>query len=249
MPHRFRPTALRLAALLLAALACAGAAAWDRTASVGDSSPAPGRDDPDAAYQRLVRVIEAMDRATRSSTNIAVRPFARSLQETAAGRADFHFPFAQVGDAPAPPGLAYVTTVDFGHAYFVVYSRKRAPLDARSVARAAQVEVEPGHEQLFAFPTRATACIPCSLDKLLLGRIDALVVAAPTVDGLLADARYHEVHRALYGAYPMRALVPSSADSTATRRYLAEGGTFVVPLPEVTIVRGADAAPPNAIGV
>ena len=33
------------------------------------------------------------------------------------------------------------------------------------------------------------------------------------------------------------------------RRYLAEGGTFVVPLPELAIVRGADAEPPNAIGV
>jgi hypothetical protein len=33
------------------------------------------------------------------------------------------------------------------------------------------------------------------------------------------------------------------------RRYLAEGGAFVVPLPELSIIRGADAQPPNEIGV
>jgi hypothetical protein len=33
------------------------------------------------------------------------------------------------------------------------------------------------------------------------------------------------------------------------RRYLAEGGTFVVPLPELSIIRGADAQPPNEIGL
>ena len=33
------------------------------------------------------------------------------------------------------------------------------------------------------------------------------------------------------------------------RRYLAEGGMFIVPLPDVTIVQGADAVAPNAIGL
>ena len=33
------------------------------------------------------------------------------------------------------------------------------------------------------------------------------------------------------------------------RRYLEQGGTFIVPLPEVSVVRGSDAKPPNSIGI
>jgi hypothetical protein len=214
---------LWLAALAWAASGASAAGAYDLTASVGDSSPAAAQADPGAPYRNLVRVIEAMDRATNRSTRVVLRPFARSLQETAAGHADFHVPFIQVDGSPPPSGLAYVEEVDFGLTHFVVYSRKSAPLDARSVATAPGVEVEPGHDRLFTFPVRVTVCIPCSLDKVLIGRADALVVASGTVDPLLGDPKYRGIHRALFGSFPTRALVPSAADSRAARRYLLDG--------------------------
>ena len=197
------------------------AAAHDRVASIAESTiSATDRASP---HQMLVELVHAMDRATHSSTKIVLRPFARSLKETAAGLADFHLPLIQDDGVPPPPGLAYVMDVDFGQTAFVVYSRKQAPLDARTVAAAARVETEPGHEPFFQFPVSVTHCVPCSLDKILLDRIDALVVPTTLVDRLVSEPKYKGIHRALYKTLPIRALVPANVDSTATRRYLIEG--------------------------
>jgi hypothetical protein len=199
------------------------AEAQDRVASIGSSSPDTIEVGTTGVYGKLVDIIRALDKATHTSTKIVLRPFARSLKETAAGHADFHLPLIQNGDTPAPEGLVYVTEVDFGHAQFVIYSRKLAPLDAKTVAGAKIIETEPGHESLFPFPVTVTHCVPCSLDKVLLGRTEALIVSSDVVDPLLGNPKYKGIHRALYKMYPIRALVPSKADSAATRRYLIEG--------------------------
>jgi hypothetical protein len=199
------------------------AEAQDRVASIGNSSPDTIEVGTAGVYDKLVDIVRALDRDTHSSTKIVLRPFARSLKETAAGHADFHIPLIQDGDAPAPEGLVYVTEVDFGHAQFVIYSRKIASLDARTVAGARTIETEPGHESLFPFPVTVTHCVPCSLDKVLLGRTEALIVSSDVVDPLLSNPKYKGIHRALYKMYPIRALVPANADSAATRRYLIDG--------------------------
>jgi hypothetical protein len=199
-----------------------GVVAQDRIASIGES-PFSAESGPTGDHGMLVDLVHALDQATHSSTKIVLRPFARSLKETAAGHADFHIPFIQNGDSPAPEGLAYVPDVDFGNVQFLVYSRKAAPFDAAHVAGASRIETEPGHEKFFPFPVGVTHCVSCSLDKLVLGRIDALIVPADVVDPLLRAPKYKEVHRAFYKEFPVRALVPANADSGATRRYLVEG--------------------------
>jgi hypothetical protein len=93
------------------------------------------------------------------------------------------------------------------------------------VADASTVETEPGHETFFPFSVSVTHCVSCSLEKVVLGRLDALIVPADVVDPLLRDPKYKGIHRALFKAFPVRALVPANADSTATRRYLVEGAT------------------------
>ena len=198
------------------------AEAYDRVASIGES-PISAEADAQGGHGLLVDVVRALDKATHSSTKIVLRPFARSLKETAAGHADFHLPLIQNDDSPAPPGLVYVMDVDFGQVQFVIYSRKLAPFDAKTVAGAKIVETEPGHESFFPFPVRVTHCVACSLDKVLLGRADALIVPTDIVDPLLKNPKYQGIHRAFYKAYPVRALVPANADSSATRRYLIEG--------------------------
>ena len=210
--------------LLAAALPAAAApeAQPDRVVSIGQS-PFSAEPDASGGHGMLVDLIRAMDRATHSSTRIVIRPFARSLEETAAGMADFHIPLIQSDTAPAPQDLAYVMEVDLGQTQFVIYSRKEAPLDASIVAAAAKVDVEPGHKAFFPFEVNETHCVPCSLDKVLLRRTDALIAAADIVDPLLADARYKGIHRALYKSFPVRALVPAHADSSAVRRYLVDG--------------------------
>ncbi len=171
----------------------------------------------------LVDLVHALDKATNSSSRIVLYPFARSLKETAAGRADLHIPFIQKEGSPAPDGLAYVTEVDFGQVQFVIYSRKLHPLNAVAVAGARNIETEPGHESFFPFPVRTTYCVPCSLEKVMLGRVDALIVPADVVDPLLSDPKYKAIHRALYQMFPVRALVPVNANSAATRHYLIDG--------------------------
>jgi hypothetical protein len=87
--------------------------AQDRIVSIGES-PVSAESSAEGDDGMLVDLIHALDRATHSSTKIVLRPFARSLMETAAGQANFHIPFIQNGDSPAPAGLAYVEDVDFG---------------------------------------------------------------------------------------------------------------------------------------
>jgi hypothetical protein len=216
--------AAAIACILANAFTTLGAAAYDRIGSIGQS-PFSVESDAKGPQGVMVDLVHALDRATHSSTKIVLRPFARSLEETAAGLADFHIPLIQSDAIPAPAGLAYVMEVDLGHTDLVVYSRKTSALDARTVAAASLVEIEPGHESFFPFPARATHCLPCTLDKILIGRTDALIVPANVVDPLLKDPKYKGIHRALYKAFPVRALVPAKADSTATRRYLIEGLT------------------------
>jgi hypothetical protein len=211
-------------ALFLAGSFCLAAAAeaYDRVASVGES-PNSAETSPAGDHGMVIDLLRALDKATHSSTKIIVRPFARSFIETAAGHADFHIPFIQNDGAPPPEGLIYVMEADFGEARFVIYSSKLSPFNAETVARAKVVESEPGHVSFFPFPVTETHCVPCSLDKILLGRTDALIVSSDVVDPLLNRPQYKDIHRALYKVYPVRALVPANADSTATRRYLAEG--------------------------
>jgi polar amino acid transport system substrate-binding protein len=198
------------------------AEAHDRVVSIGES-PNSAEVDAKGGRGMLIDLVRALDKATHSSTKIVLRPFARSLKETAAGNADFHIPLIQNGNSPPPEGLVYVTEVDFGSVAFVIYSRKVAPLNAKTVAGAKTIETEPNHESFFPFPVSVTHCVPCSLDKVLLGRTDALIVPADIVDPQLSDPKYKGIHRALYKTYPVRALVPANADSAATRRYLING--------------------------
>ena len=203
-------------------LAVFHATAEDRVVSIGES-PGSAVEDANGGHGMLLDLVRALDNATHSSTKIVLRPFALSLSETAADKADFHIPFIQNDDMPPPKGLAYVTEVDLGMAHFVIYSRKLAPLDARSVANHKKIEAEPGHESFFLFPVDVTYCVPCSLDKVMLGRIDALIVSGNVVDPLLSNPKYKGIHRALYKTYLVRALVPANTDSTQTRLYLVKG--------------------------
>lgn len=233
MAERSRPAAARQArqlvapALLLLAttfgVPCR-AETYDRVASLGES-PIVAEGGVEGPRGTLIDLIRALDRATHTTTKVVVRPFARSLRETAAGHADFHFPLVENDIAPPPVGLAYVKEVEFGRVQFVVYSRKGAPLDAITVTKAKVVEVQAGHEDLFRFPVKASNCISCTLDKIAIGRVDALIASFDVVDPLLREPRFKNIHRARYKAYPVRALVPIKGDSTATRRYLIEGVT------------------------
>jgi hypothetical protein len=217
--------------------------AEDRIASIGES-PFSAEADATGIHGRLVNIIRALDRATHSSTKIIVQPFARSLKETSAGHADFHIPLIQDKDSPAPKGLVYVKEVDFGYIPFVIYSRKVAPLDAKTVAGAKRIDIEPGHESFFSFPVKGTYCVPCSLDKVLLGRADALIVAADIVDPLLSKPKYKGIHRALFKMYPVRALVPANTDSAATRRYLIEGEKHIRKTGEIWKILGRNMSNP-----
>jgi len=196
---------------------------YDRVASLAEN-PSSQKDGVDA-QGKPPDLIRELDRATHTTTKIVLRPFARSLLETAKGNADFHIPFIQVGDLPAPKGLAYVTEVAIGQRPFVIYSRKAAPLDANAVGKNKVVLIEAGHSSFFPFPVTESGCMSCSLDMVLLKRADALIVANDIVDPLLVNPKYKNIHRALYKSYPVRALVNANADSTATRRYLIEGVT------------------------
>jgi hypothetical protein len=209
--------------VLLGSLCAAShAQSYDRVASIGES-PGSAEEGDNGVRGMLVELVHALDRATHSSTRIVLRPFARSLLETAAGKADFHLPLIQNGNSPAPEGLAYVTEVDFGQIPFVIYSRKADPVNAKTVGSNRIVITEAGHEAFFPFPVSESNCLSCSLDMILANRADALVVPAEVADPLLTNPNYKGIHRALYAYFPVRALVPAKADSSATRRYLIDG--------------------------
>ena len=207
--------------LLLAAFA-ACCHATGLTISVGES-PFSADSDVHGDRGKLVNLILALDQVNHTHSKIVLRPFARSLKETAEHQADIHIPLIEVPGVPPPPGLAYVTDVDMGRVNFVIYSRKVMPYTAASVAHAGSIEVEPGHQAFFPFATLETHCVPCSLKKVNIGRLDAMIVSSDIIDPLLSDPQYHTLQRALYHAYTVRALVPSSGDTQPARTYLIHG--------------------------
>jgi hypothetical protein len=217
-----RRLALILLVLIGSLCATSHAQSYDRVASIGES-PGSAEEGDKGVRGMLVELVQALDRVTHSSTKIVLRPFARSLLETAAGKADFHLPLIQNGNSPPPAGLAYVTEVDFGHIPFVIYSRKTDSVNAKTVGSNKIVIIEAGHESFFPFPVTESNCLPCSLEMILANRADALIVPAEVADPLLTEPNYKGIHRALYAYFPVRALVPVNADSSATRRYLIDG--------------------------
>ncbi|MBT0569052.1 hypothetical protein KIK84_01810 [Curvibacter sp. CHRR-16] len=200
---------------LLSGLIPTHAQTYDRVVSLPENGASQGE---------LVEFVRALDRATHTRTKIVNRPFARSLLETAAGKADFHLPMIQDGDKPAPAGLVYVSEVEIGRVPFVIYSRKSEPLDAHSVGQEGHIVlIEAAHASLYPFPVTESNCLQCSMDMVLSKRADALIVPMNVGDPLLKSPHYSGIHRALYKSYPVRALVPARADAAAIRRYLTEG--------------------------
>lgn len=206
--------------------------AYDRVASL--AANASTQKDEKEANGSLPDLIRALDRVTNTRTKIVLRPFARSLSDTAEGKADLHMPFIQVGDLPAPKGLAYVTEVAIGQRPFVIYSRKTDPLDAKAVEKNKLVLIEAGHSSFFPFSVEESSCMDCALDMILLKRADALIVADDIVDPLLSNPKYNAIHRSLYKTFPVRALVNANVDSTAIRRYLIDGVTRLKQSGEMT---------------
>jgi hypothetical protein len=196
---------------------------FDRLVSVGISPNAIEGPNNSKVRILIIDLINALDKATQTKSKIVIRPFARSLKETADGHADFHIPIIRNANTNLPKGLDYLDGVNFPSIAFVIYSRKNNPLDAETVIDEKLVEVEAGHQPFFPFKVTETHCISCSLDKLLLGRINALIIAADVVDPMLKQERYKRIHRALYKHYPVTVLVPTSKDSEPVRQYFIDG--------------------------
>ncbi|MEP5809404.1 MAG: hypothetical protein ABJL55_04075 [Roseibium sp.] len=137
-------------------------------------------------------------------------PFKRSILNVATGRADMHLPFLQPdGNAVINEKLKYSDAVFFEVPFNVYMSAKSDFAAGQIDTKNAIIETFSAHKHFFSFPVTASDCLECSLNKVILGRIDAFIYAAASTDSTIKKLGIDEqIRREHYKSFPSKAVLP-----------------------------------------
>lgn len=141
----------------------------------------------DETHGPLVTMIQAMGASFPQDrvTVTGVFPFARSVQNVIAGRADLHVPLIRnphVPDAELPYDF---TTQSLGFSVFVLYTNRGNPQARPDQAGKLSIEVEPDHLALFPHLGRRETPVDSGLRRVAQGSLDAYLCSMDAGDEAL----------------------------------------------------------------
>ncbi|MQQ07526.1 hypothetical protein GFB49_03585 [Epibacterium sp. SM1979] len=149
----------------------------------------------------LPDVMRLIGASAGAEFGMIVQPFKRSIMSVAKGKHQAHLPFLNPGNGSVPaPGLAFNSTPLF-HTQFSLFHRPGVEIDMSNLA-SLNIETELAHTDLFSFPTTGTSCIPCSLKKVVAGRVDAFLFANLDVIAIAEAEGITGLAETLYKRYP-----------------------------------------------
>ncbi|MDD3181759.1 MAG: ABC transporter substrate-binding protein [Alphaproteobacteria bacterium] len=178
----------------------------------------------------FVDLIKAIGAETGRTLSIEVVPMSRSIDNVIKGRADFHIPTIRnrlLDEASLPFSF---TTESYGAVSFVIYSSNKKILTKKIITEALAkgektfpyiLEVPASMERLFPFP-----CVPSndttnSLNKVLKGRVDALIWAQEDVDLILHKDKLKNIHRDHWEDLEDTIIIPKGEEEKETDRLLS----------------------------
>ena len=156
----------------------------------------------------LIELLKYLDsKAPDVELNVDVVPFSRAVALVQNNQADIQLPIIHSSDG-GPSGLAYSGRVLF-NVPFAIYSNKSKPIsasdfDAVPYSSNLTIETDAAHLYMFRRTLHASVCIKCSVEKVALGRVDALIYAEPIVSAHLNSANRELIHKAPYKSYPVK---------------------------------------------
>ncbi|MFH0974566.1 MAG: transporter substrate-binding domain-containing protein [Spirochaetota bacterium] len=157
----------------------------------------------------FVDIVKAIDEVyTEGTIKIELYPFARSVNNVIAGKADFHIPTfrnLKIDQSKLPYGTV---TEKMGKVRFVIYSNTDNPinkkmlddaiLNAKSGQFPYKIEGASGIESQYPFPVISTNDVTQGLRKVANKRIDALVWAQEEVDFTIKNLKLKNIRRELW---------------------------------------------------
>jgi hypothetical protein len=132
----------------------------------------------------LIGLIKLMEAAEGSPIKYFVVPMMRSLTSVSSGASDVHMPMIDPGKGASPmPGLMF-SNATLGEVPFSVFHKTDSEIDVSGL-KGLLLESPPQTSQLFDFTVNDTNCLPCSMKKLALGRIDGVILGQMVGDEVL----------------------------------------------------------------
>jgi len=161
--------------------------------------------------------------------NIKVYPFARSVDNAATGKADFHIPMLRhpfLSEEKLP--YRYVS-VKLGDVYFVIYSHKDNPITKEKLDQARKqtpfplkVETNEGIREYFDFPNISSNSLEQSIKKIENRRADALIWAQEEADYVVKTQNAQQIHRSYYGVFDDVIVIPKGTKGDETDKILTK---------------------------
>lgn len=167
-----------------------------------------------------VDLLEAIKKETNAAINIQVVPFARSMNNVTAGKADIHIPlikslYQKSQDLPFDFSTATLYRVNF-----VLYTNKDNPISLEQLA-SSKIETDRAHVDYFPFKTIPSSSIEGSLKKLESKRIDGFIFADSVTDPVLKNLNLKNINRQLYDKFEVKIIMPKGTQGGELDRFLA----------------------------
>ena len=169
----------------------------------------------------LVDLVKAISLESGKDISLVVEPFARSMNNVKAGKADFHMPLIAIPEInPSALNYSYSTETIF-HVNFVLYTKKGSNI-TKDKLRMAKVETDIAHTQYFDFSVKGSPSLEQSLKKVNAGRIDALIFADSATDPLIKKNNLTHIQRDLYKVYDVKIILPKDGQGGDTDQFLSK---------------------------
>lgn len=162
---------------------------------------------PDKGY--FVDFVKAMDEVyTEGSFIISVHPFPRSIQNVVDGLSDFHLPMLN-SPYKSKESLEYsFAQRKMGEVCSVIYSRKDTPITREDLKKAMlhktfpyKIEVVRGTADFYDIPAEDFTQIEYAFKKMLLNRVDALLIMQEEGDHVIRKFKLSDIHRSLFECF------------------------------------------------
>lgn len=168
----------------------------------------------------VIDMVKALQKVAGRPFDIVVQPFARSIGDVVASKADAHVPLLQVpGSSASTDKFDYASEVLYP-VNFVLYTKQGSAVTPQTM-KSARIETDMGHKGYFDFPTTGSSDLLLSLKKVLLGRADGVVFADTVIDPMIRSQGLTGLKRAMYKVFDVKFVLPKGGHGGATDKLLS----------------------------
>ena len=171
----------------------------------------------------LVDLAKALAADSGKQFDIAVVPFARSMNNVKTGKADFHMPLIAIPDVDMSTLPYDYSTETIFHVNFVLYTKKGSGITKEKLkSQGVKVETDIAHVPYFDFKIAGSASLEQSLKKVNAGRIDAFIFADFASDHLIKKNGLTNIKRELFKVYDVKIILPKGGKGGSTDKFLSD---------------------------